>query len=183
MNSKLLKALPVIAIALMAAAPLSHATKYSPAQFNAELKKKVGTKTGTAAVNAAGNFYKKALTDKANKKLAATYANFVVKALKYPKVVPTALAGKSVSTLIKLLQQGYFAGGTKFSLTDSVYNKALDVFMKSLPSTAKASSIVSESIYLVIKSFITGKGTSQFDAYTFYNNLAKKNKVVDAPTS
>jgi hypothetical protein len=42
MNSKFLKVLPVVAIALMAAAPFSLATKYTPATFNKALLKAVG---------------------------------------------------------------------------------------------------------------------------------------------
>jgi len=183
MNSKFLKALPVIAIALIATAPLSHATKYSPTQFTAELKKVVGTKTGLTAVNAAATFYRKALLDAANKKQAAAYASSIVSVLKYPKVVSTALAGKAVNTYISSLQKGLFTGSYKYNLNDPTYNKALQTFLSKLPPTAKSSQLNTNTFYSTIKQFATSKKVTQLDVYNFYLALAKKTGVKDPSAS
>jgi len=179
MNSKFLKALPVIALALVATAPLSHAKAYTPAQFTKELKLKVGNKTGPQAYNAAASLYKAALQDKANKKYALTFTNSVVALLKKPSVVPQALQGKSVNTLIRSLQLGYFAG-LKFSITDAGYTKSLSALLRSLPPSQKSSQTVSNALYSTVKGFLLGKQVTQLDAFNFYNGIAKQTGVKQA---
>lgn len=181
MNSKFLKILPVIALALVATTPLTQAKTYTPAQFNAELKKKVGTKKGAAAYNAAANFYKSALADKKNKSKAATYANYVVKLIKYPKVVPIALSGKSVNTFVAALQKGYFSAGVKYSFNDKTYSKALQVILKSLPSSQKANSVTSQLIYNTVKSAAKKSGATDEETYQFFTKEAKG--YVEPPVS
>jgi hypothetical protein len=179
MNSKFLKALPAIVLALVATAPLSQAVTYSPAQFNTELKKKVGTKTGPAAYNAAASFYKTALSDKNNKKHIAAYASFVSKLLKSSKVVAIPQQGTAIATVIKQMQLGYFKAPQKFNINDPGYNKALQTLLKGLPASQKNSTLVSQKLYDTIYNYVKGKGVSQDAAYQFYLTLAKKTQVVD----
>ncbi|MGH8047850.1 MAG: hypothetical protein ACREKL_11440 [Chthoniobacterales bacterium] len=182
MNSNFLKALPVVAIALIATAPLSQATVYSPSQFTTVLKQKVGTKTKTAAANAAANFYAKALGDKKNKKNASKYAGSIVKVvLKNKKVTPPSIAGVSVNTQVKGLLKGYFKG-LKFSLTDKTYNNALNTLLKALPFSAKTAA-TSQAIYNSIKTVATKNGVSQEQVFQYYTGVAEKFTIPEPPVS
>jgi len=181
MNSKLLTTFSAVAIALIAVAPLSKAVVYSPSQFNTELKAKIGSKKGPSAYNAAANFYAKALKDKKNKKNAAKYANSIVKILKKKSVVKIALQGKSMNTQIKALLKGYFKG-LKFNLDDKIYNKALDTFIKKLPTSQKTA-VNSQAIYNSIKTYATKKGTPQDTVYQYYLGVASQFLLPEPPVS
>ena len=131
MKSKFLSALSVVAIALISTTPLSEAKVYTAAQFNAELKAKVGTKKNASAFNAAAKLYKQALGDKKNKKLVVTFTKSVLKALG-KSVVVDGFQGKSRATLAKALADGYFKGIT-YNGTDSKYLSAIKLLSGKLP--------------------------------------------------
>lgn len=180
MKTKFISAFAAIAVALAITSPLSFAKVYSPSQFNTELKKKIGTKTGASAASAAANFYKQALGDKKNKKNAEKYAKSIVKALKKP-VVP-ALQGNATNTLVKALLDGYFKG-VKFNLNDAVYNKAIVALLKGMPASEKVKPTVSQAIYYTVKSFSLKKGATVDQAYNFMKSVDSKSGVVAPPLS
>ncbi|MDD5198673.1 MAG: hypothetical protein PHC88_02635 [Terrimicrobiaceae bacterium] len=180
MNSKLLKAITAVTIALVAAAPLSFAAAVSPSQFNTQLLAKIGTKKGLAAANAAAGFYGKTLKDALNKKNAEKYAKSIVKALKKP--VPAALQGAGTNSVVKQLLAGYFTGKTKFNLNDKTYNKALNALLKGIPSSARTTP-TSNAIYTSIKTFAVKKGSTQAEVFTYYQGVASKNNLPPPPVS
>ncbi len=159
MNSRIFSLFSAVAIALAATAPLSRAVTYTPSQVNAALKAAIGSKIGAPAYNAAANLFKKALGDKSDKKSAKKYAQSVIKALN--KKVKTALIGKSRSTLVKALCDGYFKGVT-YSPMDSKFVAALKILSSKLPisqqTQATAALIASPAL-----AFNTKKGGSASD--------------------
>jgi len=161
MNSRIFSVLSAVAIALIATAPLSRAVTYSPSQFNAALKTTVGTKTGSAAYNAAANLFKKALGDKANKKNVVKYATSLVKFFKSTKVLKPQLAGKSRSTFVKALCDGYFKG-LAYNPQDSKFAQALSKLSGSLPVSQQTQAIA-QLIASPALAFNTKKGGSSAD--------------------
>ncbi len=177
MNIKFFSVVSAVALALIAAAPLSQAKVYSPSQFNAELKKKVGTKKETAAVKAAASLLTSALTDKKNSKNAAKYAASVVSLLK--KSVKKD-QGKQANTLVSALLKGYFKP-VKFNLNDKVYNQAL-LKLLTFPPTSQKTTATSQTIYNTIKKFALTKKSTQAEVYTYWNTqVAPKSKFETSP--
>lgn len=164
MNTKILSLFAATVVAFAVAAPSSFAKAYTPSQFNAELKKKVGKKTGAAAYNAAATFYKTALTDKANKKNAATYVSSITSLLK--KQVSMPLQAKASQALISGLQVGYYTG-IQFNLNDATFSKALVSIAKFIPFSSRTS-LTSQGIYQSIKNYTISKGGTQTQAYDYY---------------
>jgi hypothetical protein len=148
MKSKFLSAFTAVAVALIASASPSFAAKMTPGQFNVALKQAVGTKSGPAAYNAAANLYKKALSDKNNKKFAIAYTNMVLKALKKP--VKANLQGKSAAALANALTIGYFKG-MAFKPQDSKFAKSLQLLIKKLPGSQKTDSTAQLIAQIVLK--------------------------------
>jgi len=178
MNSRIFSVLSAVAIALIATAPLSRAVVYSPSQFNAALKTAIGTKTGPSAYNAAANLFKKALGDKSNKKNVSKYANSLVKALG-KKVVKDALQGKSRSTLVKALCDGYFKG-LAYDPQDSKFASALKILSGKLPisqqTQATAQLIASPAL-----AFNTKKGGSAADTNFLNQTIYTAAKTTPPP--
>ncbi len=164
MNAKLLSVLTAAVVALAVSVPASIAKPYTPAQFNAELKKKVGKKTGAAAYNAAATFYRTALTDKANKKNASTYVSSMTAVLK--KQVTVSLQAKASQALISALQVGYFTG-TAFNLNDAKFSQALVSISKFIPFSSRTT-ITSQSIYQTMKNYALSKGSTQLTIFDYY---------------
>ena len=166
MNTKFLKAVAAIAVAVVATSPLVRAAAVSPSDFKTELAAKIGTKKGTSASNAAANYFGKVLGDKANKKNADKYAKEVIKQLK--KAVPlssSALAGNAINANVKKLISGYFKGVSKPNINDSLYNKALASLLKGLPSGAKTEP-TSQALYnSVVAGFKKSNSLSTINTY------------------
>lgn len=177
MNSKLLSALSMAVIAMIAAAPLSQAKTYTPAQFNKELVKQVGSKKGAAAYNKIASFYGSVIKDKTNKKNAAKYVSSMAKILKNTKVIPIALQGKSVNTQVNKLVNNYFQG-TKFNINDSVYNQALKALLQTL-ITSQKTAVNSQLIYNTIRTYMVGK--QKVPQATVYDAFKKTIKPLNIP--
>jgi len=153
MKSKLLSAFVAMVVAFVAA-PKSYAVTYSPAQFKAALTQAIGTKKGPAAYNAAAALFKKALTDKNNKKNASTYAAAIVSALKKP--VASSQLGASRVALVKALVNGYFAGFA-YNPQDAKFVAALQKLVSTLPGSQKTDSVAA-SIASIVVAFNNSKG-------------------------
>jgi hypothetical protein len=153
MKSKLFTAFVAMVVAFVAA-PKSYAVTYSPAQFKAALTQAIGTKKGPAAYNAAAALFKKALTDKNNKKNASTYAAAIVTALKKP--VTASQVGASRDALVKALVNGYFAGFA-YNPQDPKFVAALQKLISTLPGSAKTDAVAA-SVASIVIAFNNSKG-------------------------
>ncbi len=183
MNSKFLSTLSVAVVALIAATPLTQAKTYTPTQFNAELKKKVGTKKGAAAYNSMANFFGSVVKDKTNKKNTVKYINSMAKIMKDQKVIPIALQGKSVNTILSKFQTNYFVGLT-YNINDATFNKGLTALIKTLAASQKSSQANSNMFYGTIKNYaVNKKKQSKQSVYNYYSAFAKKNNLKVPPTS
>jgi hypothetical protein len=172
--------IPSVIVALsLALASTSLAKVYTPAQFKAALKLKIGNRQGATAFNAAAALYRTALTDTKNKKYAVVYTSAVVSALNKPVKPP--LRGKSVNALTKALLFGYFAHRS-FNLNDGLYNRSFDRLLSSLPASQKTGA-VSQAIYNTLKSFALKKGSTQLQVYQYYLTKSDRYHIQDPPTS
>lgn len=172
MKHPLFTALSVAVLSLAIATPASFAKVYSPSQFKAELTKKVGKKKGTAAINAAANFYKSALGDKKNKKNASKYASSINSVLKKP--VAVSLKGKALTTLNSALLVGYYKGLAK-NFADKTYQSAFTTLGKGLTASNRSGATgqgLSDSLALAISNFFKTAAT-----FSDISNLIVKAKL------
>jgi hypothetical protein len=173
MNSKIFSALAAVAIAL-AITPSSFAAKLSPGQFTAGVKAAVGTKTGTAAYKAAAKYFKKALSDKNNKKNVIAYTTSVIAVLKKP--VASSLQVKARASLADALTQGYFTG-LAYNPQDAKFVTSLKKLITTLPGSLKTAA-TAQAIATPLLNYNTKKGGGAADINfindTVYNAAGQK---------
>jgi len=169
----------ITACSLIVAPSVCLAKAYTPTQFKAELKLKIGPRKGLTAASAAANFYMTVLKDRKNKRYAVVFASAVVSALTKP--VPPSLRGKAVKLLTRSLLIGYFQG-VRFDLHNTLFNGAFDRFLRFLPASQKTAT-VSQSIYTTLKSFSLQKGSTQDEVYQYYLTKTDRFNIAPPPAS
>lgn len=171
MNFKLASTLSALALVLVAVPSESFAKVYTPAQFKAELTKRIGKKKNAAAATAASAFLKLALTDKKNKKYIVNYTNFAVAALAKPKVLTAPFQAVAAQKLATSFTTGYFKVNA-YNIKDPQFVKALKKTLTLVKgknrTTANAKKIATQYLALVKK-----KGNKAVDV-NFVNTTVYK---------
>lgn len=167
-------------VAIAIAAPSVVAKPYSPAQFNAELKKRIGKKTGNAAISAAAGLLQSALADNANKSKVITFTTSVNNALKPSKVVSPALKAAAAEKVANALTRGYF--NRSANLTDARFRTAYGNVLKTIPTSSRNAS-TSQKLYNALKGYLSGRGVPVIDTFNFFDAVRGTARPLPQPVS
>lgn len=176
MNIKLASTISALALALVAIPSESFAKTYTPAQFNAELKKRIGKKTNNAAISTATAFLKLALTDKKNKKFVLNYTTFTVAALKKGTTISSAFQKVAAQKLAQAFTTGYFKVNT-YNIKDPKFVQSLKkslTLVTGANRTTQNAKIISNVYLALVKKKGNKAADINFVRNTVYKALGQK---------
>lgn len=159
MKTSLLPVLAGVLAASLLVAPDSFGRAVSVAEFNRDLREKLGARRNAPATALAASLLRTALTDPANKRNAAAYTRGALAALR-PRLAANFLS-RSRITLSRSLNIGYFAL-IRFDARSPQYVTSLRTLVTTLPVGQRTSTLAQQLSNPVV-SFARSRGGSVAD--------------------